>query len=148
MGASEELFSIRDARESDMELVDAYSHAEGMDDIPGTRNLRVAVNGDDVVVGFCRLDHDEQGNAYVNPIVVYGPWRGYGVGRALMRDALARAGQLRLIARGTSEGFYRRLGFRDMPWEEVDFEAANEDCDNCPYRESCGPVPMKADRIV
>ena len=89
------------------------------------------------------MQDDVNGIAYVNPIVVYPTWRGYNVGRALMDDAHALAGELRLIARGTSVGFYRKLGFVDMPWEDVDLEAAEEDCDNCPYRESCGPVPMR-----
>ena len=120
-----------------------YAHEAGMDRIPGPERVRVAVNADDVVVGFCRLQDDVNGIAYVNPVVTYSVWRGYGVGRALMEDARAIAGELRLIARGTSEGFYRKLGFEEMSWDEVDLEAASEDCDNCPYREACGPVPMK-----
>ena len=138
-----DLFTIRDAREADMDLVNSYAHAAGMDRMPGIERIRVAVNEDDVVVGFCRLQDDVNGIAYVNPIVTYEAWRGYGVGRALIDDAHALAGELRLISRGTSEGFYRKLGFVEMPWEDVDLEAAEEDCDNCPYRESCGPVPMR-----
>ena len=126
-----------------MALIDAYAHESGMDCIPGPARVRVAVNADDVPVGFCRLQDDANGIAYVNPVVTYSAWRGYGVGRALMEDARAIAGELRLIARGTSEGFYRKLGFVEMAWDEVDLEAASEDCDNCPYREACGPVPMK-----
>ncbi len=142
-----ELFTIRDARESDMALIDAYANAEGMDVIPGPDRVRVAVNDDDAVVGFCRLQDDVNGVAYVNPIVTYSAWRGYGVGRALIDDARAIAGELRLISRGTSEGFYRKLGFVEMSWDEVDLEAASEDCDNCPYRAQCGPVPMKLPKM-
>lgn len=138
-----DLFTIRDARESDMALIDSYANAEGMDVIPGPDRVRVAVNADDEVVAFCRLQDDVNGIAYVNPIVTYSAWRGYGVGRALIEDAREIAGELRLISRGTSEGFYRKLGFVEMPWDEVDLEAASEDCDNCPYRATCGPVPMK-----
>lgn len=138
-----ELFTIRDAREADMPLIDAYAAAEGMDVIPGPGRVRVAVDADDAVVGFCRLQDDANGIAYVNPIVTYAAWRGYGVGRALIEDARAIAGELRLISRGTSEGFYRKLGFVEMPWSEVDLEAASEECDTCPYRADCGPVPMK-----
>lgn len=138
-----ELFAIRDARESDMGLIDAYANAEGMDKIPGPDRVRVAVNDEDVVVAFCRLQDDANGIAYVNPIVTYSPWRGYGVGRALIRDAQARAGELRLVSRGTSEGFYHKLGFVEMSWDDVDLEAASEDCDHCPYREECEPVPMR-----
>ena len=131
----EELFTI--------ELIDAYAHAEGMDRIPGPARVRVAVNDEDVAVAFCRLQDDANGIAYVNPIVTYAAWRGYGVGRALIEDAREIAGELRLIARGTSEGFYRKLGFVEMPWSDVDLEAASEECDTCPYRKSCGPVPMR-----
>ena len=138
-----DLFTIRDANDADMALVDAYAAEAGMDRIPGPARVRVAVNADDQVVGFCRLQDDVNGIAYVNPIVTYSAWRGYGVGRALIEDARDLAGELRLIARGTSVGFYRKLGFVDMPWADVDLEAAEEDCDNCPYRAECGPVPMR-----
>lgn len=141
------LFTIRDARETDMELIDAYAQAEGMDRIPGPDRVRVAVNGDDAVVAFCRLQDDANGVAYVNPIVTYSAWRGYGVGRALIEDAQTIAGELRLISRGTSEGFYRKLGFVEMSWGDVDLKAASEDCDNCPYREACGPVPMRLTQV-
>ena len=139
----DELFTIRDAREADMALIDAYAQAEGMDRMPGPERIRVAVDADDAVVGFCRLQDDVNGIAYVNPIVVYALWRGYGVGRALIADARRIAGELRLIARGTSAGFYRKLGFAELAWEDVDLEAAEEDCDNCPSRDACGPMPMR-----
>ena len=138
-----ELFTIRDARQDDMPLIDAYAAAEGMDRIPGPARVRVAVNADDEVVGFCRLQDDVNGFAYVNPIVTNVEWRGYGVGRALIDDARGLAGELRLIARGTSVEFYRKLGFKRMLWSQVDLEAASEDCDTCPYRAECGPVPMR-----
>lgn len=138
-----ELFQIRDATPLDAALIDMYAQAEGMDVIPSIERIRVAVEGNDQVVGFCRLQEDVNGIAYVNPIVVYEPWRGYGVGRALIEDAAAIAGELRLISRGTSEGFYRKLGFVEFDWAEADLAAASEDCHGCPHRETCGPVPMK-----
>lgn len=138
-----ELFSIRNAKSEDMPLINSYASAEGMDVMPGIDRIRVAVDDEDTVVGFCRLQNDRNDIAYVNPIVTYELWRGYGVGRALIKDAVNLAGELRLIARGQSVGFYRKLGFKEMSWSEVDLEAASEDCDNCPYRDSCNPVPMR-----
>ena len=138
-----DLFDIRDAREDDMLYVNAYAQAVGMDVMPGPEDVRVAVNADDVPVGCCRLVADDEGVSYVNPIVVYEPWRRIGVGRALIEDAHEHAGELRLIARGESVGFYRALGFVDMPWEWADLAAASEDCDQCPRRATCGPVPMR-----
>ena len=138
-----ELFTIRDACEGDMALVNAYAAQAGMDAMPGSERVRVAVDANGTPVGFCRLQDDLQGIAYVNPIVVYEPWRGYGVGRALIEDAHAAAGELRLIARGESVGFYRTLGFAEMPWEWADLAAASEDCDRCIHRVECGPIPMR-----
>lgn len=140
MGA---LFSLRDAQPSDMEHLDYFASLEGMDALPGCERIRVAVNEQDEAVGFCRLDADENGVAYVNPIVVFDTWRGYGVGRALIEDAWSREGELRLVARGQSVGFYEKLGFKPLSWDEVDLKAASEDCDNCPVREECGPLPMR-----
>ena len=136
-------FTIRDARQEDMAAIDALAHDEGMDRIPGPERVRVATSIRGDVVAFCRLQDDVNGIAYVNPIVTHPLWRSRGVGRALIEDARSLAGELRLISRGTSEGFYRKLGFVEMPWSEVDLEAASEDCDNCPWRDTCGPVPMK-----
>ena len=140
---AEESFTIRDAREEDLALIDMYAGWAGMDAMPGIERIRVAVNAQDQPIGFCRLQDDAEGIAYVNPIVVYEPWRMHGVGRALIEDARAIAGELRLIARGESAGFYRTLGFENMPWEIADLAAASEDCENCAYRAECHPVPMR-----
>ena len=137
------LFSIRDACERDREAVDGFAFLEGMDALPSLDHVRVAVDDEDEVVAFCRLTFDSNGIAYVNPIVTYPTWRGFGVGSALIEDARERFGELRLIARGNVAGFYERLGFTDLSWEEADLSAASEDCENCPYRAECGPRPMR-----
>ena len=78
----------------------------------------------------------------MNPVVVYAPWRGYGVGTELVRDALSREGELRLVARGSSVGFYEKLGFEQVPWEAID-QTVTEDCTHCPMSGECEPRPMK-----
>lgn len=90
-------FTLRDARESDLAYLNAYAAAEGMDDLPSAENVRVAVNEDDVPVGFLRLQQGSNGAAHVNPVVSCATWRGWGVGRALMEEALASRGELRLV---------------------------------------------------
>ena len=62
-------FTLRDARESDLAYLNAYAAAEGMDDLPSAENVRVAVNEDDVPVGFLRLQQGSNGAAHVNPVV-------------------------------------------------------------------------------
>lgn len=140
---SDELFSLRPAVGKDRELIDAYAYAEGMDRLPSLGDVTVAANANDECVGFLRLAFSDAGVAHVNPVVVYGTWRGYGVGRALMEDALDRCGELRLVARGSSVGFYRTLGFSDIAWDDI-APGVTEDCEHCDFRDECGPVPMAA----
>ena len=97
-----ELFTIRDARPDDKAVLDGYANLEGMDAIPSIEGVRVAVNEDDEVVGFLRIALAEDGTAFVNPVITHETWRGFGVGRALMEEALARHGELRLVSRGGS----------------------------------------------
>lgn len=145
MSMTDELFHIRDARPDDKATVDAYSSAEGMDVFPSIDNIRVAVNDDDQVVGFLRLAFSDAGVAFVNPVVVYETWRGYGVGRALVEEALARHGELRLVSRGNSLGFYEALGFKRIPWDMIEMDLV-DDCEHCGMRDECGPVPLARTR--
>lgn len=136
-----DLFTIRDACDEDLSTLNAYNYAEGMDALPSVENIRVAVNATGEIVGYLRLAFSPEGVAHVNPVVTYPTWRGYGVGRALMEEALERYGELRFVARGTSVGFYERLGYRAIPWDEVCLDVA-EDCRGCTLVEECKPVPM------
>ena len=124
-----------------MPSIRMFAYLEGMAEIPGIEGVTVAVSADDDVVGFIRVAREGDGPAHVNPVVVYETWRGYGVGKALMDDALRREGELRLVARGESIEFYKRLGFYEIPHSEIT-PSVSEDCDNCPVREECGPLPM------
>ena len=137
-----DLFALRGAREGDRAFLDAYCYSEGMDNLPDLENVTVAVNSADEAVGFIRIAVGSNGVAHVNPIVVHSSWRGYRVGEALMEDAQRRFGELRLIARGSSKGFYEKLGFGECPWEEIDM-SVTENCDVCTLVPECQPCPMK-----
>ena len=140
---TDELFTIRDATDEDLPVIDAYAYAEGMDDMPNAEGIRVAVEASGAIVGFCRMFRADDGNDYVRPMVTYPTWRGYGVGRALIEDALARSnGQLLLISRGWSKAFYTACSFEDATWEDLD-EVVREDCTYCEMREECNPQPMR-----
>lgn len=140
--STEALFTLRPARESDRELIDAYAYAEGMDYLPSLERVTVAVNGDDIPVGFIRIALDSQGVAHINPVVTYREWRGYGVGRALVEDAEAAYGELRLVSRGSSRSFYDALGYECCSWELIE-PGVSEDCDGCPLYDECSPQPMR-----
>ena len=141
-GFVSDLFTLREARDGDRVFLDAYCYSEGMDNLPDLENVTVAANSSDEAVGFVRIAIGGNGVAHVNPIVVHSSWRGYHVGEALMEDARRRFGELRLIARGSSKGFYERLGFEECPWEEIDM-SVTENCDVCTLVPECRPCPMK-----
>lgn len=135
------LFSLRDACENDRRYLDSYTYAEGMDYLPSLENVRVAVNAQDEPVGFIRVSVGENGIARVNPIVVHESWRGFGVGRALIDEAQAVYGELRLVSRGSSKPFYDALGFECCDWDLIENDVI-EDCDGCPLIDECNPQPM------
>ncbi|MBQ9953886.1 MAG: GNAT family N-acetyltransferase [Eggerthellaceae bacterium] len=139
---TETLFTLRPAKDEDRAFLDAYCYAEGMDYLPNLENVTVAANSGDEAVGFIRIAIGANGIAHVNPVVVHSSWRGYHVGETLMEHAQQIYGELRLVARGSSKGFYEKLGFKACPWEEVDL-SVTENCDVCTLVEECQPCPMK-----
>lgn len=140
-----DLFTLRAAEDRDKELLDAYTFAEGMDNIPDVKGVTVAVNSDDVPVGFIRIVLDSEGVANVYPIVTYSAWRGFGVGRALIDRAHDEYGELKLVSRGASRGFYEALGFEPCDWSLIE-RGFSEDCDSCTWRDECDPCPMRISR--
>ncbi len=136
------MFTLRAARESDRALIDAYAYSEGMDHLPSLERVTVAANGQDEPVGFIRIALNSQGVAHINPVVVYREWRGYGVGRALVEDAEAHYGELRLVSRGSSKPFYDALGYEECGWDMIE-PGVSDDCDGCELRAECGPCPMR-----
>lgn len=92
-------------------------------------------------LGFIRIVEAE-GAAYVNPIVIDETARGRGVGEALITFARQRFGTLRLVARGSALPFYERLGATPIGWNDIAADIA-ADCDGCPERNACAPVPMR-----
>lgn len=136
-----DLFVLRAARQSDANTINTYASWEGMDAMPSMENITVAQSSSGDIVGFLRVAHGANGVMHVNPVVVVSTWRNHGVGRALMDNALATYGELRLVSRGSSAGFYRALGYAPLTWDDID-KAVVDDCGNCPLREECEPVPL------
>lgn len=137
----EQLVTIRAAKDGDLTTIVAFAALEGMGEAETPENIFVAENGDGEVVGFIRLVFDGQGVCHVNPVVVYPTWRGLGVGRLLVDFAFEKYGELRLVSRGSSLGFYEKLGFEPIEWEKIHPPIAAE-CDECELFEECGPRPL------
>ena len=139
---SEQLITLRPAREEDLAFLNVFCYSEGMDNLPSVENVTVAADSDDDPVGFIRIAMGNNGVAHVNPVVVNPYWRGHGIGRILTEDALRKYGELRLVSRGSSVPFYRALGFEDITWDDID-PLVVDDCGGCEMREECCPQPMR-----
>jgi predicted N-acetyltransferase YhbS len=80
---------------------------------PGSTTL-VALDGGDVV-GLVQLQSDGEIQAHLSALVVAEGSRGGGLGRRLLREALARAGGVRIDILTRAERYYRGLGARPIP---------------------------------
>ena len=93
------------------------------------------------LAGFARLEFAD-GSPYIRPIVVAPDGQGRGVGRELVQYLLLNFPSLRVIARGDALGFYTRLGFQQMDWEQV-YPPFAQECRDCPHLHSCNPQPLE-----
>jgi N-acetylglutamate synthase-like GNAT family acetyltransferase len=92
------------------------------------------------LTGFARLELAD-GLPYIRPIVVAPDAQGQGVGRELVQYLLLSYPRLRVIARGDALGFYTRLGFQQIEWEQV-YPVFVQECRDCPHLPSCSPQPL------
>jgi len=146
-----DLFSVRKACDDDLPGIEIISEDVGMPVIESAENTYVAVNDEDLPVGFIRIKLiDVEGgsgvgsssqHAYVYPVAVLRSWQGYDVGTALIDVALEQYNELRLVACTPSHGFYPKLGFKKASWDEIAPEIAN-DCKVCPDADTCSPQPF------
>jgi GNAT superfamily N-acetyltransferase len=80
---------------------------------PGSTTL-VAVD-DGTVAGMVQLQSDGEIQAHLSALLVGERWRGLGVSRRLLREALASAGGMRIDIISTAESFYEHLGADRRP---------------------------------
>jgi N-acetylglutamate synthase-like GNAT family acetyltransferase len=135
---------LRDGQEPDRPRIGellAYYQMEA--DLDPVEFLVAEVDG--LVVGAARLEWAD-GQVYLRPLVIAAGWHQRGIGRALVSQLLSKSTGLRVVARGNAAGFYERLGFERVNWEQV-FPAFVGECQDCQYHQSCQPVPMAAGLI-
>lgn len=137
-----ELFTLRPAKSEDKTWLDSYCYAEGMANLDNIAGVTVAANSADEPVGFIQIATGRNGIPHVYPIVVHPSWRGHDVGRALIEDAHEKHGELRLVSRGSSVGFYEKLGFEPCDWNMIDNDQT-EGCADCSMKKECEPLPMR-----
>jgi N-acetylglutamate synthase-like GNAT family acetyltransferase len=91
-------------------------------------------------VGLARLEFGE-GIPYVRPVVVLPVRQGKGIGTRLLRIVIATYQEVRVVSRGPSTEFYRKLGFERMAWGDI-HQPFRQECEQCPDRSECNPCPM------
>ena len=138
-----ELFSIRPAEERDLANMQAICTEHGLGVIETIEDCTVAVNDEDLTVGFIHIktvddESPDTNGAYVYPVAVFGEWQNHKVASTLIRHELDKAGELKLVACKPSQGFYPKLGFKPLAWEQIARQISH-DCTVCANYEDCGP---------
>ena len=80
---------------------------------PGSTTL-VAVDSD-AVAGLVQMQSDGEIQAHLSALLVGARWRGRGLGRLLLREALRHAGGLRIDVLTRAGDYYRGLGAQPVP---------------------------------
>jgi GNAT superfamily N-acetyltransferase len=141
------LFTIRAAEKRDLVYIQMICEEGGLVLIESIAELTVAVNEEDLPVGFIHIErvvddaNPAANGAYVYPIAVFEAWQRQGVATALIRHAAQVAGDLRLVACAPARDFYPRVGFEPLDWEHVAARIAR-DCELCSLRAPCAPTPF------
>ena len=132
-------FLIRQGDEKDRSaLHDLLVSCDMEADLPPEEFIVVDIEGQ--IVGAARLEWENQ-SAYVRPILVHSSWRGMNIGLTLIRTLTEYQPIIHVVARGSAIGFYNKLGFVSMTWDQVP-ERYRQECETCPDLETCHPVAM------
>jgi GNAT superfamily N-acetyltransferase len=75
---------------------------------PGSTTLVAVVDG--AVAGLIQLQSDGEIQAHLSALVVGEEWRGRGIARRLLHDAMEMAGGMRMDILTSADDFYRHLG--------------------------------------
>lgn len=132
-------YLLRNGTEADRQALQTLLENNQMEvDINPAEFLLAEINGE--LAGAARLEH-ENSHVYLRPVVVDSKWHGKNIGSALIRSIAQGVDMLYVVSRGKSTGFYQKLGFLPIPWEQVP-ERYRQECNTCPDLGHCQPIPM------
>jgi GNAT superfamily N-acetyltransferase len=80
---------------------------------PGCTTLAAIVDGD--LAGLVQVQSDGEIQAHLSLLLVGAQWRARGLGRALLREALRRAGGMRMDVLTRAGDYYLALGADAVP---------------------------------
>lgn len=130
---------IRIARPEDLQVICELMATYDMVGDFTIENCLVAERGG-TLAGFARVEYLSQ-RAYIRPIVIAAQFQGQGIGKLLMQRLFELDRSLAVVSRGSAVGFYNRLGFEPVDWEDIPTVYRNE-CIACPDYKTCWPVPL------
>jgi N-acetylglutamate synthase-like GNAT family acetyltransferase len=96
------------------------------------------------LIGFANMGYKGK-IPYLRQIVIAPESQHKGVGRRLGQNFMKDFPGLHVVARGYAKGFYQRLGFSPIEWQEIHPDMI-EECQQCAELKSCMPVPMKSSK--
>ena len=108
------------------------------------REFQVADDDDRQVVGCVAVDIFWADLAEVRSLAVREDYRGKGIGRELVKAAVAEArglGIARIFTLTLEDDFFGRLDFSKVPKDSLP-EKVWSDCVNCPKRDNCDEIAM------
>lgn len=110
------------------------------------KNFTVALADDGKLLGCVAVRDFSNDLLEVRSLVVAEAAQGTGVGRALVEDRIGRLKKdrksFRLFALTLKPEFFLRLGFREIPQEELPEEKIWSDCKGCPKYDCCDELAV------
>jgi N-acetylglutamate synthase-like GNAT family acetyltransferase len=140
---NEPALQMRNGIEADRKALAQLLAANSMEDQAFDPAEFLLAEKDGRLAGAARLEWTG-GEVYLRPIVIASWQKGQGIGRAIIEHLLHNTPVIKAVARGQATNFYRKLGFVSMDWSQVPVTYQDE-CDQCPDRAACQPVPMVKD---
>lgn len=144
---------IRRARLDDVprirELINAYAELQLMlfrsmaDLYAAVRDFQV-YELDGQVVGCCALEIAWSDLAEVKSLAVDQEYQGKGIGKAMVRAAIAEAGELhlkRIFCLTLEQRFFESLGFEQVPMKTLPLKVWS-DCVRCSKQANCDEIAM------
>lgn len=125
--------------------------------IPGEIEEQLIVKKDrEIIAGGKVIQYDDK-SFFLEVLAVKEEFKGKGYGRILLKKfltspwncckyplTLSESGnlfQMTTLARGEAEQFYLDNGFKACAFDQIP-EPYREQCDGCPDKEQCNPIPM------
>jgi len=110
-------------------------------------NIRsyIVARTDNGIIGYLALHIHTATLAEIRSLIVGREWRGEGVGRALVQEALREGRELgvqSVLALTYSREFFERLGFHEIEKRAIPEQKIWQDCIRCKHFPVCDEVAM------